>query len=155
VANDDRPAVTTATGTVTAVTPDAVTVTFDPASGCLSCATGLGCGLGPVLALFAPRVPRRVALPHQRGASVRVGDRVRIAIPAGRVAALAACAYGTPLLGILVGAMVAATLAPGAGDAAAAAGSLAGAALGWACLRCGGFDRAVAVALRSGLRAAA
>ena len=126
---------TISTGTVTAITPETVTVTTDSQVGCRACDTGAGCGLGPVLALFVRNPRRTVQLRSPAKMLLRVGDRVRFVTHGNRVALLALMAYGLPLVGILAGAGVAFAVAPGGGDGATIAGATVGAALAWALLR--------------------
>lgn len=142
---------TTLTGTVTAVSTDSATITFDPRIGCSACATGTGCGLGPVLGLFVRDRGRSVEVPLHRDAPVQVGERLHFVFSTGRLAALAAAAYGLPLIATICGAGLAVAIAPAGGDLVAVIGAGAGVALAGLWLRLGGIGRAVQGTLRAGL----
>jgi len=133
------------------VSPDSVTVAFDQQAGCEACFTGVGCGLGPILRLFARAGARTAQLPSLREGALLEGDRVRVTVSGGRLAALAAAAYGLPVVGVMIGAGIAAALLPERGDAATVGGALTGAALAWLWLRLGGIGRAVTHLLRSAI----
>jgi len=110
-------------GIVVDVTADTVWIRCDAPSGCALCARGLGCR-GGVLGSLAG-APPLLSLPRSRE-RVLIGDRVTVALPAGRIGTLAAAAYGVPLAGLIVGALVSATLPALASDLGTAAGGLAG-----------------------------
>jgi sigma-E factor negative regulatory protein RseC len=116
-------------GVVVHVTADSISVRCDRTSGCALCARGFGCGGGLLGALAGGPPLLRVPRQNQR---VGIGDRVRVALPAGRVGSLAAAAYGLPLAGLVLGALAATSLPALAGDAGTAVGGLAG-------LLCGGM----------------
>ena len=128
-------------GTVEAVDAGTVTVRFAPGSGCLACRTGEGCGLGPVVEMFAPRRARRVRLPRPGQPEIRPGDRVRMPLAGARLAWLALAAYGLPLAGIVVGALAATALFPAGGDLAAGSGAAVGALAAGGVLRVAGFGQ--------------
>lgn len=139
-------------GSIESVSGRSVTVHLASRSGCGACDIGRGCGLGPLLTLFARGGPRRVRVPVAASVPLVEGDRVRFAISNGRLAGLAAAAYGLPLLGLMLGAAIANTILPDAADLATAGGAAAGAALAWLGLRLAGFDRGLRGQLQRSLR---
>ena len=74
------------------------------ASECGACAAGHGCGAGWLLRCLGAR--RDQWLPFRSTDIHAVGDRVVLRIPEQWLLLAACIAYGTPLLGLLVGAVV-------------------------------------------------
>jgi len=124
-----------ASGTVKSADAESVTITFDPGIGCHACTSGAGCGLGPLLSLFAGAATRSVRLPNPSELRLRGGERIRVAIPGGMIAVFAALAYGLPVFAVVSGAAIGVAAAPGGGDAAAIIGALVGGALAWLAIR--------------------
>jgi positive regulator of sigma E activity len=124
-----------APGIVTSADAGSVTISFDPSVGCQACASGVGCGFGPLLRLFVGTRPQSIRLSNRAASQLRVGDRVSVAISAGTLAALAARAYGLPLSGIVAGAAAGVAVIPGGGDVAGISGALIGGALAWLAIR--------------------
>lgn len=136
----------TVSGTITLATADYITVEFDRAVACGACAGGTGCGLGPLLRLFAGPGTRAIRLPNSFSAPLRGGERIRVAISGRTLALYAGLAYGWPLIGIVAGALIGAAVAPGGGDFAAATGAAVGAAAAWLVLK---WQRAMAASVWS------
>jgi len=137
------------TGTVASASCDRVTILVDRQSGCGACTTAAGCGLGPLLELFARGSSRLLDVSSRDGYIFASGDRVRIALRGRRLAALGMVAYATPLFGLFAGAGIAAIVAPTGGDAAAVIGALTGVMLAWVLLRLLGLGRFVSGSLRA------
>jgi sigma-E factor negative regulatory protein RseC len=80
---------------VASVEDGVIEVEIDRASGCAACAARAGCATG-ALAEMAAGAPLRLGLPS--GASVRPGDEVVVAIPAGGFLGAVGAAYLLPPL---------------------------------------------------------
>ena len=65
----------TIVGAVESVDAAGVNLVFERASVCVACDSGVGCGLGPVLALFTRRRSRRMRLPRTACTHLMAGDR--------------------------------------------------------------------------------
>ncbi|MFW2404668.1 MAG: SoxR reducing system RseC family protein [Gammaproteobacteria bacterium] len=138
----------TVTGTVTSATAEYIMVEFDRTPGCGACASGLGCGFGPLLHLFTGSGARAIRLSNSSAAPLRSGDRIRVAIAGRTLALYAGLAYGWPLVGVVAGAAIGASILPAGGDLAAATGAALGAAVAWFALK---WQGAVATGLQSRL----
>jgi positive regulator of sigma E activity len=122
------------TGTVAALRAGWAQVEFEPApSSCGGCQGGRGCGLGPLLNLLKPAQCRfRLELPIEPDRAMRVGDQVRISLPANELLKSTGIAYVLPLSAMLICAWLAGVLLPWGGDLAALFGATAGLGLaGW------------------------
>ena len=89
---------------VAAVRYPTVWVRSCAASACGACAAGHGCGAGWLLRCFGARPGKPLAF-HSADAHA-VGDRVVLIIPARWRLLVACVTYGTPLLGLLAGALM-------------------------------------------------
>lgn len=110
-------------GVVVAVTADGVWIETRRQSGCQSCSSRGGCGVG----LMNKALNRR---PHtvraQTHLPVQVGDHVRLLLPATALVQASLLMYLLPLLGLIAGAMVGQWLLASNG------GAIGGAAVGFA-----------------------
>ncbi|MBT8442317.1 MAG: SoxR reducing system RseC family protein [Gammaproteobacteria bacterium] len=129
------PGTHTVSGTITSATAERITVEFDKAPGCGACASGAGCGLGPLLRLFAGAGTRSFRLRNSREAPLHSGDRIGVAIAGRTLALYAGLAYGWPLISIVAGAGIGASVVPGGGDVAAVAGATIGGGSAWLALK--------------------
>jgi positive regulator of sigma E activity len=120
------------TGTVIEINETRAHVEFEPAPACGGCASGRGCGLGPLLALFGhARQVFQLDLHVVRGDHLRIGDRVRAGVTPGELLKGVGLAYLLPITSVLSGAWLAGALFPASGDPAAVAGAIIGMAAGW------------------------
>ena len=123
-------------GVIVAVSTDGVWVETQRQSGCQSCSSRGGCGVG----IMQKALNRRQhTVQVQTDLPVQVGDHVRLLLPAAALVQASVLMYFLPLLGLIVGAVV--------GPSALG--------LRWRCHRWGssGFFRCVAVDLSSAERA--
>ena len=126
------------TGTVTEVSGRGARVEFQPVTVCGGCSGGQGCGLGPLLAMFRRNEQNSLRFQIERGDCIRVGDRVRVALPPGQLVKFASLAYLMPLIGLAVGAWLATTIVPNGGDLSSVTGAMIGMLAGWRGLVAGG-----------------
>lgn len=120
------------TGTIIEVNATHARVEFVRAPACGGCASGRGCGLGPLLAMFGrAQQAFRLDLRVTRGHQLQVGDRVRAGVTPGQLMKGAGIAYFLPMTGVLCGAWLATALFPVSGDPGAVAGAMIGILAGW------------------------
>lgn len=94
-------------GVVVAVAADGVWVETQRQSGCQSCSSRGGCGVG-IMQKALNR--RRHTVRVQTNLPVQVGDHVRLLLPAAALVQASLLMYFLPLLGLIVGAVVGQTL---------------------------------------------
>ncbi len=88
-------------GVVTDCRDGKVTVRFDGMAACGPCRDGSGCGASVLARLFC-NSPQ--TLDVEAGPEIAKGDRVAVAVPAGRLLLIAVMLYGLPVVAFLAGA---------------------------------------------------
>lgn len=90
-------------GVVVAVTEDGVWIETQRQSGCQSCSSRGGCGVG-IMQKALNRRQHKVRV--QTDFPVQVGDHVRLLLPAAALVQASVLMYLMPLLGLIIGAVV-------------------------------------------------
>ncbi len=106
-------------GVVVAVTADGVWVETQRQSGCQSCSSRGGCGVG-IMQKALNRRQHKVRV--QTDLPVQVGDHVRLLLPASALVQASMLMYLLPLLGLILGAVAGQSLF--ASDAGAIGGAV-------------------------------
>ena len=119
-------------GTVVELRGNRARVEFEGLAACGGCQTGQGCGIGPLLTLFRPASRRFfwLDLPAEHERGMKIGDAVRISLPARDLLRGTGLAYALPLGATLAFAWLAVALFPQSGDPGAVAGALTGLMIG-------------------------
>lgn len=108
-------------GVVVAVAADGVWIETQRQSGCQSCSSRGGCGVG-IMQKALNRRQHKVRV--QTDLPVQVGDHVRLLLPAAALVQASVLMYLLPLLGLIVGAVVGQSLS--ASDGGAIGGAVVG-----------------------------
>lgn len=108
-------------GVVVAVTEDGVWIETQRQSGCQSCSSRGGCGVG-IMQKALNRRQHKVRV--QTDLPVQVGDHVRLLLPAAALVQASVLMYLMPLLGLIIGAVVGQSLF--ASDGGAIGGAMVG-----------------------------
>ncbi len=109
-------------GTVTEVSPGQVRIAFDRLSTCDRCLNGEGCGAGVFARLFSRR---QALITLDADTEFRVGQKLKVGIPAWYLLSGALVLYGLPLLAFITGIVLAGWLV-GDGPLADLTGLIAG-----------------------------
>jgi sigma-E factor negative regulatory protein RseC len=119
-------------GLVAEISRSRARIEFQPGAACQGCASGHGCGLGPLIALFRrPGYELWVDLGGGQQNPIEIGDPVRIGLSAAQLIKISSVAYLLPIIGMLMGAWLLTILLPQFGDVSAATGAGLGIFAGW------------------------